>query len=892
MLTETTGTTPIPLGSPFRFGLGLKQGDVATGNALALRDGASNALAVQFDAINYWPDGSVRFCEVRGYTARSIVAGGTDTISISSAAGAFNNTLPGGKTASQLLTDLQSFSSAQDLIIECDSMTSCSGASNVYTTGNWLAHFNTLLAGSYVQQVNKGPCCMGFRAWGQITNGTINHAHIHVCVYVWLWLDTATGAIKDVEYLVYLHNSLLNQSADGTSYASFPPDRYNYNPVLKNGSTTITAFTLHPGTSSTVGGHHIHAGWWTARSDGKPRWAAGTLEAQNLLVTPDPIQANPQLTITARSYLLSTGLIPKYDVAGVNCTAPPTGTTTPISYAPMIKGLFEDENFSDWNTNVGLNTGGAHATIGMIPQWNVRDLMLQTKTTAQNHRVSALGWTTLPSMHLDINGRIPNVRNQDYTGMTPHQPLTFSSGDQDPYYRYSVTPSTEHASGAVYSYGNWNWAFQDTTHYPSGAYYTYLMEGGAHNRDIVLMGAHFVVMALAPDQSIFPGGAWPAGAGPVYTCRTPVLSGTTYYGNVLATTTQIRQEAWAMRELVFAAAVAPAALADGTMFGEGLYFKGLMQGSFEYAQALLGILPTNQITNGFWNYVQSNSNSPQTPVAATSGTDSPWMNTYFAEVLARAQILHGGEAFGASVAAMVAMHKKYIAGISNAHCSILASAQEINIRNGGGSGTGATFKTSWNLVGTFPTQVAVTGGDIWMFASFNDTSTGWITLFPAHSATPSWPEVPFDVGASLIFTIDYNGNTFVGQQPAPPPFVMETQTYYVVAAESANSRIKVSTTPGGAPVIPITTATTVLWCLLDLASCPATYNPVPTSGATSAYLGFQDVLANMANLSRAVRSYRAANDSVDLQAADTTVTARLVSAGVDYTTWPMGKLLL
>jgi hypothetical protein len=505
-------------------------------------------LTAQFDALNYWPDGSVRFCEVRGYTARAIAAGGTDTITVSAIAGAFDNSLPGGATPSALLMALRSFPGAQDLIIECDAMASCSGAANVYTTGNWLAHFNTLLAGSYLQQINKGPCCMGFSAWGGLSNGLVLHAHVHVRVYVWLWLNPATGHIQDVEYIVYLHNSLLNRNIDGSaSYATFPPDRYNYNPSLKNGGTTIQSFTLHSGTSSTVGGHHVHSGWWTARTDGKPRWIAGTLEALNLQITLDPVQANPQRTITARSYLLSTGLIPRYDVAGVNATDPPTGATTPISYAPMVKGLYEDENFSDWNTVVSIDTGGAHATIGMIPQWNVRDLMLQTKTTAQNHRVSALGWASGPWMYLDVNGRLPNLRNVNYTGMTPPQPLTFTEGDDSnqPLYKYNVAWSTEAHPPQNYSYGNWRSAgYEDTTHWPSGAYYTYLMEGGAHNRDVVLMGAGFVLMCRSPDASLFPGGSFARGTGTTPAGnRAPQLNGTFYYGNVCLSPLAPRAEA-------------------------------------------------------------------------------------------------------------------------------------------------------------------------------------------------------------------------------------------------------------------------------------------------------------------------------------------------------------
>ena len=82
MVTETSGSRPVPAGSPFRFRLGLKQGDVPSGASISLKDGAGTALAVQVDAITYWPDGSVRWCEIRGYTARVIGARRRDAISV------------------------------------------------------------------------------------------------------------------------------------------------------------------------------------------------------------------------------------------------------------------------------------------------------------------------------------------------------------------------------------------------------------------------------------------------------------------------------------------------------------------------------------------------------------------------------------------------------------------------------------------------------------------------------------------------------------------------------------------------------------------------------------------------------------------------------------------
>ncbi len=81
-LTETFGSRPVPAGSPFRFSLGLKQGGVPSGASISLKDGAGNALAVQVDEIIYWPDGSVRWCEIRGYTPRAIGPRSKDAISV------------------------------------------------------------------------------------------------------------------------------------------------------------------------------------------------------------------------------------------------------------------------------------------------------------------------------------------------------------------------------------------------------------------------------------------------------------------------------------------------------------------------------------------------------------------------------------------------------------------------------------------------------------------------------------------------------------------------------------------------------------------------------------------------------------------------------------------
>ena len=265
-LIETSGTKVIAAGTPFRFGLGLRQGDVPAGSSLQLRDSAGNVLAYQADAYNFWPDGSLKYCEVLGYTAQQISAGSSDTISIYAVSGLFNNVLPGGQTAASLLG---TYHSSYDLAVQYNGVQSATNQSNIYADGtrNWKADFYTLATDSrwsgYLQLINNGPVCIGWRAWGQPIAQSGNadvHPHLHVIFYLWLWLNN-DGSIRDIEYMVCNLNSLATQSATGQAYWNgsaplFPPDNYNYDAVLLNGSTVIAQSPYIGGSDQTMRLHH------------------------------------------------------------------------------------------------------------------------------------------------------------------------------------------------------------------------------------------------------------------------------------------------------------------------------------------------------------------------------------------------------------------------------------------------------------------------------------------------------------------------------------------------------------------------------------------------------------------------------------------------------------
>jgi hypothetical protein len=63
---------PMRAGRAFRFGFGLKQVSVPADTSIGQTHSPAGALSMQFDGINRWPDGSVRWSEMRGLHGRGI----------------------------------------------------------------------------------------------------------------------------------------------------------------------------------------------------------------------------------------------------------------------------------------------------------------------------------------------------------------------------------------------------------------------------------------------------------------------------------------------------------------------------------------------------------------------------------------------------------------------------------------------------------------------------------------------------------------------------------------------------------------------------------------------------------------------------------------------------
>jgi hypothetical protein len=101
-----------------------------------------------------------------------------------------------------------------------------------------------------------------------------------------------------------------------------------------------------------------------------------------------------------------------------------------------------------------------------------------------------------------------------------------------------------------------------------------------------------------------------------------------------------------------------------------------------------------------------------------------------------------------------------------------------------------------------------------------------------------------------------------------------------VAVDTVQNRIKLSATSGGAPIIPRSIASNVLWCIVDLASCPTTYASNTNPSVIRSVIGFRDDGGKVIWQQMAIHAYRTAGDNADLAAADVQTIYRLASAPV------------
>jgi len=80
----------------------------------------------------------------------------------------------------------------------------------------------------------------------------------------------------------------------------------------------------------------------------------------------------------------------------------------------------------------------------------------------------------------------------------------------------------------------------------------------------------------------------------------------------------------------------------------------------------------------------------------------------------------------------------------------------------------------------------------------------------------------------------------------------------------------------------------VLWCIVDLASCPITYVSNTNPSVRRSFIGFTNNGGKVIWQQMAIRAYRTAGDNADLAAADVQTVHRLTNSPLapDFGTYP------
>lgn len=213
--------TAAPAGTPVRFGHVFADGDVPTGHFIEVTDGGGNVVPTTFARRHYSGDTHPATGKVQGYvvmdlicrTARSIAGNGSDTFTLTVMAGSWPDTLPAGKTAANIITDLTT-----NLPVYSCTMTALTqngGAS----TGNWKVDSTTGFASGttpastgYYRVVAEGPTCCDFWIYEPFYQGSpaTQNATERARIYMTAHLNPSTGAVEYVSGQIWEHQGLYN----------------------------------------------------------------------------------------------------------------------------------------------------------------------------------------------------------------------------------------------------------------------------------------------------------------------------------------------------------------------------------------------------------------------------------------------------------------------------------------------------------------------------------------------------------------------------------------------------------------------------------------------------------------------------------------------------------
>lgn len=556
-LRNTSATTqPAGFVTPM-FGQGFVMGQIPVGTYPHFRTAGGLACPASLGGIVTWPDGSMKFCSVFLQVPISVPGNGTIDLQVRS-----------GGNAPAVGTRTLSEAAAANISVEIVGVTNLTGT---YTGG--LA--DAVTANIDVGLFSDGPAGRVWRVLGEMKQGGTAHDQLALWHYVQA-LSNANGTLKGLRYLGKVEQPWgdVGLGLNSTSPVIIPGAAPMHRVVtgsLKVGATTVRAFNGH-NTTETPGpeiGMAHYTGFFTAGLSGEYDYVqGGGTDATDCTIQ----------VLEDMNYLMKTRLVLPNDPTQTLAPSP-TSVYRPYGNAGMARAM---------------QSGGNRDDIAVMPSFDIRHMLRQSKADEQNVRVAALAMAGLRFVYMKKSTKsiIPALDiKPSYAklGVTNNSWRYWpSNGPNETVGIQSIEPSTNPSL--------WSSEYEPS-HKPSPTYYAYLTTGEPQFLDTLLTHAASTIFNSEG------GSKKPRVTHPItrttlmmdgtYGRRDIIMNGVTYKGGGwFFDGGQTRIMAWGSRDIAMGAAMAP----DVCPYGSGIkeYLNDAINGMY------VGINTYNELVGPEW----------------------------------------------------------------------------------------------------------------------------------------------------------------------------------------------------------------------------------------------------------------------------------------------------
>jgi len=461
------------------------------------------------------------------------------------------------------------------------------------------------------------------------------------------------------------------------------------------------------------------------------------------------------------TYLRSTRMIPPYDLTLVGGTAKALQTYVMNGVTALVEP--------------DMGNTGERSDIGPLRLEHAFYMVNQDATSEQNMRVFGHVDTHFSSCVRSVsNGCIINGRTDPthgtYAGI--NQPPS-NDGSQLRWDAGNLVTSAPNPPTA-----NWQGSFTQIAdeHHSIFSYPALLIFGEPQFYDMMMERANAMPLARAnalSNPALY--NAW-RGVPSLGSEKNFSVNGTIYEGCVLGGTSS-RADAWALRNVAWAAAIASDVSYDGADYKT--YFNDCLDNSFNSMLDWRSMYPAGYaVDNGVFGYIQT-------------GRDSEWQSGY--------RRMAACIAIGAAESTPAVSFMNLVVKRPIKMCKIARDA---------GSAAPLFNITGYHSIVTLHTS----GGDAMPSDFINSDSHMGNTVQTTLSASAgnqniSYSVVPASVGTTHVPNVGdwfiFDGATGTGRSA---PFNIDTP-YFVVAVDAVAKTVQLSATPGGAPITPTTAMT-------------------------------------------------------------------------------------